>query len=752
MGEQASKPAREQASKPAREQASKLQNDAQVAEVRDPSAEKCPAGLPQGSPAPGDLQKHVVSLQKAPAETAGRYRNAQLTLLAYLDACIFLKQLDRAQQCLMFYHRSLKRQKQLDIHAYNLLLHAYAKQGSLHEVCFVFSLLEQAGLEPNRDSYIAALSCMGRSDAATFITSRCLKQLEESHICLEDLFRDSVLEDDEVEMALKAIRKVKPDFSPSLPHYLHETCTIPLIQNFYTKKNDVSYPKLNFTVQELQEKFQKQLAMESSDTVAIDSVEAGKPVTNYVVQARKQLATLRSQWQASLLQSLWKSKLHIGQRKSGPNLLPFLCLLEDKVYVDILVQAASQIPPQGESLTTFARDLGTKVFNKYTLQKKSRSRVVEKMQQVYKGYVQLLAKDSKPDNLLPREYWEQLATEAGCSPSLFKQELPWPHSLLVQVGLHLVELLVQELKMQSNLLSPGLEQRLIPVLYHVYSFRSGRQIGFIKPHPMLTRLLLNAAETTLTFDSYVIPTLCPPVPWVSPHFGAYILSSTRLMRSVEEAAQHQLLLEQVPRSDLFPVMDALNQLGNCPWRINGAILDVIVSLFNDKGDEKLGVPPPPSEAPQPLRCLPDGKPLGQLALKREMARCHKKAMEMHSLRMNGLYKLSIAQHMRGQTFWFPHNMDFRGRTYPCPPHLNHLGSDLSRAILSFAEGKPLGPHGLNWLKIHLINLTGLKKKNSLQDRLCYADEIMDDILDSADRPLAVSPRWRCPEHCSGRGV
>lgn len=234
--------------------------------------------------------------------------------------------------------------------------------------------------------------------------------------------------------------------------------------------------------------------------------------------------------------------------------------------------------------------------------------------------------------------------------------------------------------------------------------------------------------------------LCPPVPWVSPTFGTYVLTPTKLMRCLDGAVQHQRLLEKSPRSDLHCFMDALNQLGNCPWKVNQAILDVVVSIFNDKGNQKLDIPAPPSEAPQPARHFAGGVPLSKSALKREMARCRKKAAEMHSLRMDALYKLSIAKHMRDQVFWFPHNMDFRGRTYPCPPHFNHLGSDLTRAILLFAEGKPLGPRGLDWLKIHLINLTGLKKKSSLPDRLAYANEILADILDSADRPLTVSDR------------
>ncbi|KAH0625809.1 hypothetical protein JD844_034089 [Phrynosoma platyrhinos] len=476
----------------------------------------------------------------------------------------------------------------------------------------------------------------------------------------------------QLEMAVKAIRKVVPEFQLPPPQQEAEICTISLLQNFYKKEKPISYPKLDFTAKYLRKQFQKQLAMEASDTITISS--------------RALLAMLRSRWRASLLQSLQESKLRLGLKKTGQlNLYPFFCVLKDEEYVDILM---------------------------------------------------------RPDHLLPREYWEKLASEAGCAPSLVSKECAWPHSLLVQLGLHLVELLVQVLKMESNLLTPELEQKLIPVLYHVYSFRSGRQIGFIRPHPILTRLLLEAAETTLTFDSFVIPMLCPPVPWVSPHFGAYIFTPTKLMRYLEGAIQHQLLLDRCPPGNLHPVMDALNQLGNCPWKVNEAILDVVISIFNDKGNEKLDIPPPPSEAPQPSSHFPgSGGPLTKAAFKREVARCRKKAIEMYSLRMDALYKLSIAKHMKGQVFWFPHNMDFRGRTYPCPPHFNHLGSDLTRAILLFAERKPLGHHGLDWLKIHLINLTGLKKRNSLRERLAYANEIMADILDSADHPLTGRKWW-----------
>ena len=51
-----------------------------------------------------------------------------------------------------------------------------------------------------------------------------------------------------------------------------------------------------------------------------------------------------------------------------------------------------------------------------------------------------------------------------------------------------------------------------------------------------------------------------------------------------------------------------------------------------------------------------------------------------------------------------------------------------RSLLLFAKGKPLGKKGFEWLKTHCINLTELKKKSPVAERLAYADEVMEDIL------------------------
>ncbi len=72
-----------------------------------------------------------------------------------------------------------------------------------------------------------------------------------------------------------------------------------------------------------------------------------------------------------------------------------------------------------------------------------------------------------------------------------------------------------------------------------------------------------------------------------------------------------------------------------------------------------------------------------------------------------------------------------------PPHLSHIGDDLSRGLLAFAESRPLGVSGLRWLKIHLANLYGYDKA-SFDERVEYVHEHLDDIYDSAVNPLEVS--------------
>ena len=122
-------------------------------------------------------------------------------------------------------------------------------------------------------------------------------------------------------------------------------------------------------------------------------------------------------------------------------------------------------------------------------------------------------------------------------------------------------------------------------------------------------------------------------------------------------------------------------------------------------------------------------------LKREYMAVKKARNENAGLRAEFTTKISLADFYRGQTFYLPHNLDFRGRAYVVPPHLSHLGDDSSRALLTFAERKPLGSRGFFWLKVHLANLFGVDKV-SFEDRVKFVDDNLDRVHATARDPMA----------------
>lgn len=123
-----------------------------------------------------------------------------------------------------------------------------------------------------------------------------------------------------------------------------------------------------------------------------------------------------------------------------------------------------------------------------------------------------------------------------------------------------------------------------------------------------------------------------------------------------------------------------------------------------------------------------------------MKKVKKKNNELNSLRCDMRLKLWVADEFRNDVIYFPYSLDFRGRAYPVPPNLNHISDDFCRGVLYFDQTKPLGPKGFEWLKVHLANLFG-NNKISKADRVSWAEANMEEVLDSATRPLEGRKWW-----------
>lgn len=88
-----------------------------------------------------------------------------------------------------------------------------------------------------------------------------------------------------------------------------------------------------------------------------------------------------------------------------------------------------------------------------------------------------LASPSPQDyDLLPSELWCKLEAERPSGPSLQGVGAHWPYMVTLELGTYLVDLMVKNLKIDSDILNPACDRKRIPILYHMYTFRSMRQV------------------------------------------------------------------------------------------------------------------------------------------------------------------------------------------------------------------------------------------------------------------------------------
>jgi DNA-directed RNA polymerase len=227
-----------------------------------------------------------------------------------------------------------------------------------------------------------------------------------------------------------------------------------------------------------------------------------------------------------------------------------------------------------------------------------------------------------------------------------------------------------------------------------------------------------------------------PKPWSHVNNGSYLTLRTPVMRCRGSRAQ----IQELRTSDLSRLHLGLSILGKTAWKVNEPVFEVIEHLWNNGGGiadlpprQNYVIPPEPEN----FASMSFEERRTFMSTKNRVDQMNR---DLHSNRSGILVRLKVAREFIGTKMYFPHNVDFRGRAYPLPPHLNHLGPDVCRGMLLFADGKPLGQEGLRWIKIHLANLCG-KDKLSFDDRVTYVEKNMDNILDSAERPLDGNRWW-----------
>ncbi|KAG0203558.1 DNA-directed RNA polymerase [Mortierella sp. GBA30] len=331
----------------------------------------------------------------------------------------------------------------------------------------------------------------------------------------------------------------------------------------------------------------------------------------------------------------------------------------------------------------------------------------------------------------------------------------WPESTRAKVGSVLTTLLMDCAKVQIPSFDPETNEKIveeIPAFYHAYQYSKGQRIGVIKVHNHISEIL-SREPVGAVIHPRLLPMLIFPRPWLSYKDGGYLNAQSTIMRIRHCPQQYDYLRKAHEEGLLYRVYNGLDVLGRTRWAVNKKVLTTVLEAWNS-GKEFGKIPPiaaPVEDLPKP-----DDYETSTKAKAKWLAENRKLKLDAknhHSLRCDVNYKVEIARAFADEPMYFPHNLDFRGRAYPIPPLFNHLGNDLCRGLLQFDEAKPLGPKGFTWLKIHLANLAGFDK-HSLSARAQFTMDHLDDIFDSADKPmegkrwwLKAEDPWQCLATC-----
>lgn len=254
---------------------------------------------------------------------------------------------------------------------------------------------------------------------------------------------------------------------------------------------------------------------------------------------------------------------------------------------------------------------------------------------------------------------------------------------------------------------------------------------------------------------YYLPCVEPPKDWYSICDGGF---HTNAMRRLQPFAVRSYGgWSEFEEHDLSTPLAAINALQRVPWQINRRMLDTIRRVAKHFDMEEIL-----SQAEYPAPDKPDWligdmkaehmSPTEQAEFidwKRQKAEWFTQ-MKLRGTKYGRFYTATtVADKFKDfPAIYFVYFADFRGRLYAQTTGVSPQGSDMQKALLHFASGKPLdGAEAQRWFCIHGANKWGFDKA-SLDDRAKWPFEgkRRELLLSFADDPVSNN-EWRdadCP--------
>jgi DNA-directed RNA polymerase len=296
----------------------------------------------------------------------------------------------------------------------------------------------------------------------------------------------------------------------------------------------------------------------------------------------------------------------------------------------------------------------------------------------------------------------------------------WEKSGLdVKLGGYLIEAVI---------IATGLFYRRIPK-------KPGRQMTLELSDRGIERFEVLVAKQSELIAPRWPPMVRPPTPWNAVEGGGY-RHATGLRFVIDRKTPG--LADRLDKADLGMAYAAVNAIQETAWRVNRRLWDEFLAAWDSKHPAK--TLPSFEYRTLPAKLADDAPKEDQERRKRERIGVHRANREARAHRVEVQMKQVVVGKLRDCALYFPHRLDWRGRTYPIPQFLHPQGDEVSRGVLEFATAKPLGERGVWWLAVHLANCFG-KDKLPFPERVAWVREHDAAILQSAERPFEGGMFW-----------
>lgn len=214
----------------------------------------------------------------------------------------------------------------------------------------------------------------------------------------------------------------------------------------------------------------------------------------------------------------------------------------------------------------------------------------------------------------------------------------------------------------------------------------------------------------------LLPSIIPPRPWETQKSGGAWTPRSVGGMALVKARSPGNGARDLTYADIPEVFDAINYLQNTPYRVNRRVLEV-ASRMRDVGLSCSSLPNSHLEALPAIPADIATNAEARKAYREHAAAVHSRNAHTRANTLSALRTLSLAEELRDRPqLWFAKMLDFRGRVYDAGQFLFPQGTDLARGLLEYANGKPLGEEGAEWLAIHVANCYG-------EDKLSFADRV-----------------------------